>query len=160
MSSETARGMGAPGAEESYGRGGWPPERPGRAAGAPTAAADAGADAEAQTRSKAAELVYQGTEIAGRATDRVRETAGHAAGFVRERTPDALPDTPTPADVVAHLRAAAVRAGHVVAGEEPGPVRVRAVRAASAARERPAPLIAGTALLAALLYLRRARGKH
>ncbi|MGW1934718.1 hypothetical protein, partial [Streptomyces sp. NPDC001919] len=65
MSSEHPRDPGTPGTDEPHGRVGPTPEEPDRAAGAPSAAADA----EAQNRSKAAELAYQGTEIAGRATD-------------------------------------------------------------------------------------------
>ncbi|MDF6017256.1 DUF3618 domain-containing protein [Streptomyces sp. JH34] len=116
------------------------------------------ADVKAQVKEKSAAARNQASEKAAQVADQIRGKAEQAAELMKDRTPD--PVLEKTARAAAQVRETASKAGQYAAEKAPDPLREKAGRTASAARANRKPLLAGGALLAVVLLVRRARGRR
>lgn len=113
---------------------------------------------KAQTKERTAAVKEQAVKKAAQVTGQIRETAGHAAHLVKDRTPDPVLDKAVQA--AARLRETTARAGRLASGKAPGPLVDRAGRAAAAARANRTELLALGAVVLVLALIRRSRDRH
>ncbi|MFJ4862319.1 MULTISPECIES: DUF3618 domain-containing protein [unclassified Streptomyces] len=114
------------------------------------------ADIKAQAKEKTAAFKGQAAEKTALVSDQIRETAGHAAQAVKDKTPDPLLEKT--AQAAAHVRESAAKAGQYATDKMPDPLLERAGQAATAARANRTPLLVVGAAVAVFLLVRRSRG--
>lgn len=103
-------------------------------------------------------MKQQPAEKASLVADQIREKAEQAARLVRDNTPDSVLDKT--AQAATQVWDGATRAGQYAADLTPDPLLERADQAARATRGNRTPLLVASAVIIALVLVRRNRARR